>query len=212
MIGIFGGTFDPVHFGHLRPALEVLERMALDQIRFIPARQPPHRDQPLASAEHRLAMLKLALADQPGFVMDDRELRRSGPSYMIDTLHSLREDYGVDRPFCLILGLDAFSGLESWHRWQEILDATHIVIAQRPLADQRVGLSPGLQALLDQRRVRQLSELETRPAGHLYQVEVTQLAISATAIRDYCRQDKSCRFLLPDTVYEYIQRSGLYKF
>ena len=216
MIGLFGGTFDPVHYGHLRPALEVFSALDLDEMRFIPAAQPPHRQAPLASVVQRRDMLELALADQPGFVLDDRELRREGPSYMIDTLISLRADLGPDLPVCLVLGRDAFAGLDSWHRWQELLDVVHIVIAQRPaldlqLMDGPVELPGSLQSLLNEHLIEQPDQLKVKPAGSLYQVSVTQLAISATTIRAACASGKSCRYLLPEPVYQYIQRTGLYQ-
>ncbi len=216
MIGLFGGTFDPVHYGHLRPALEVFSALDLDEMRFIPAAQPPHRQAPLASVVQRRDMLELALADQPGFVLDDRELRREGPSYMIDTLISLRADLGPDLPVCLVLGLDAFAGLDAWHRWQELLDVAHIVIAQRPaldlqLTDNPVELPDSLQNLLNEHLTEQPGQLKAKPAGSLYQVSVTQLAISATMIRAACASGESCRYLLPEPVYQYIQRTGLYQ-
>ncbi|HED17629.1 MAG TPA: nicotinate-nucleotide adenylyltransferase [Gammaproteobacteria bacterium] len=216
MIGLFGGTFDPVHYGHLRPALEIYSALKLDEMRFIPAAQPPHRQTPQASASQRRDMLELALADQPGFVLDDRELRRAGPSYMIDTLISLRADLGPARPMCLVLGLDAFAGLESWHRWQELLDLAHIVIAQRPALDQglaetQIELSEKLQGLLSEHLTEQPDQLEAQPSGSLYRLTVTQLAISASMIRTACEKGKSCRYLLPEAVYQYIQRTGLYQ-
>ena len=216
MIGIFGGTFDPVHYGHLRPALEIVTALGLDEMRFIPAAQPPHRQAPQASVIQRREMLQLALADQPGFVLDDRELTREGPSYMIDTLISLRAELGPSRPLCLVLGWDAFAGLDSWHRWQELLDVAHIVIAQRPALETQSGgkpieIPPSLLSLLSENLTEQLSQLKTHPAGSLYQVEVTQLAISASMIRADCASGKSCRYLLPEPVYQYIQRTGLYQ-
>jgi len=216
MIGIFGGTFDPVHYGHLRPALEIVTALELDEMRFIPAAQPPHRQTPLASVNQRREMLALALADQPGFVLDDRELKRDGPSYMIDTLVSLRAELGSSRPMCLVLGIDAFAGLDTWHRWQELLDVAHIVIAQRPVLDPQLAatqaeLPDRLQALLREHLAEQPGQLATQPAGKLYQVAVSQLAISASRIRADCANAKSCRYLLPEPVYQYIQRAGLYK-
>ena len=122
MIGILGGTFDPVHFGHLRPALEVMQALALEEIRFIPNRLPPHREPPWLDADTRRRLLQIAIAQTPGFVLDERELQRDGPSYMVDTLQSLRVDF-PDSALCLVIGMDAFAGLPRWHRWQEILPA-----------------------------------------------------------------------------------------
>jgi len=215
MIGIFGGTFDPVHYGHLRPALEIYTALDLDEMRFIPAAQPPHRQTPQASTIQRREMLELALADQPGFVLDDRELRREGPSYMIDTLVSLRDELGSSRPMCLVLGQDAFAGLDTWHRWQELSGVAHIVIAQRPIlnpqrVDKQIALPQSLQGLLSENLVEHSSQLKAQPAGSLYRLEVTQLAISASAIRANCAHGNSCRYLLPEPVYQYIQHTGLY--
>ncbi len=121
MIGILGGTFDPVHFGHIKPALDLLRVLPLQQIRFIPCNVPPHRPAPVASASHRWHMVQMVTANQPGFAADDRELRRAGPSYMVDTLQDLREELGEEKSLCLIMGADAFAGLTDWYRWQEIL-------------------------------------------------------------------------------------------
>ena len=152
MIGILGGTFDPVHFGHLRPALEARQALGLDEIRLIPCNVPPHRPQPFASARQRLTMLQGAIAGHAGFVIDERELHRDGPSYTLDTLLSLHADIkGVD--LCLLLGMDAFRGLTSWHRWHELIDHCHIVVMTRPDATfperGELGTFIGLHRVLD---------------------------------------------------------------
>jgi nicotinate-nucleotide adenylyltransferase len=134
MIGIYGGTFDPVHFGHLRPALDVLEGLGLEQVRFIPCGQPPHRQQPVANAEQRMAMLSLAVSEQAGFVVDDREISRGGTSYMVDTLTSLKQEK-PNNTFCLMLGMDAFIEFDQWKRWQDILQMVNLVVTHRPNAD-----------------------------------------------------------------------------
>ena len=118
-IGLFGGTFDPIHYGHLRTAFELWQALGLAEVRFMPTGSPPHRDQTHATAEHRLAMVRAAVAGQPAFVVDDREVRRSGVSYSVDTLTELRAEY-PDRSLCLLLGMDAFLGLPNWHRWREL--------------------------------------------------------------------------------------------
>ncbi|MHA1568992.1 MAG: nicotinate-nucleotide adenylyltransferase [Alphaproteobacteria bacterium] len=208
MLGIFGGTFDPVHFGHLRPALEVQQALGLEEVRFIPAGQPPHREAPLASVEQRLAMLQAAITDQDGFVIDEREIRRAGPSYMVDTLQSLRDELG-DTPLCLILGYDAFLGLPQWHQWQRLGELAHLVVAHRPGWDHS-ELPETLQALR-QRQVCDLPGLKSRPAGGMVFVEVTRLAISATRIRNEVRAGRDIRYLLPDRVYTLIQEQQLYR-
>lgn len=209
LIGILGGTFDPIHNGHLRPALEVLEALGLTEVRFIPSRRPPHREQPAATVAQRLAMLELAIADQPGFRIDDRELRRDGPSYMVDTLRSLRTQLGEDCSLCLILGTDAFDGLQSWHRWQEIPELVHLVVLHRPGAG--LPLSQVLGDLVGQRKLHHAQDLRVRPAGGILFQPVTQLDISATAIRAQLAAGNSPRYLLPETVWAYIRDQDLYR-
>jgi len=202
MLGIFGGTFDPIHFGHLRPALEALESLALDALRFVPASRPNLRDVPQASAEQRLAMLRLAVAGQPGFAVDTRELARPGVSYTVDTLTSLREEMG-EKPLCLILGSDAFARLHCWHAWERIPRLAHIVIAHRPGWDGQ-DLAAPLEALLAEREC-EAEALRQRPAGGITRLAVTPLDISATRIRELCSQGREIRYLLPEAVRQYIQ-------
>lgn len=160
MIGLLGGTFDPIHFGHLRPALELYETLDLEQLRIIPCGTPPHRDPPCANGEQRLAMLRLALAGQPGLVIDPRELQRPGPSYMVDTLISLREELG-DVPLALIIGMDAFHGLERWHRWRELVDLCHLIVIHRP--GWQEPAEGELANLLTTRQTGDVAELRGRP-------------------------------------------------
>jgi nicotinate-nucleotide adenylyltransferase len=212
MLGIYGGTFDPIHYGHLRTAVEVKALLSLAELRFLPCRQPPHRGTPGASAEQRLAMLAVAvaLADaEPGFALDSRELRRAGPSYMVDTLSSLREEF-PGRPLCLILGLDAFCGLTSWHRWRDLFELAHLAVMRRP--DAAVpSLSSELADILGERSLERAGDLHRASAGNLVFLEVTQLAISATEIRRLIREGKSPRYLLPDAVLGMIRAQGLYR-
>jgi len=210
-IGIFGGTFDPIHFGHLRPALELYEQLALQRVHMIPSAVPPHRPQPHASAEQRLTMLELALAGQPGLVVDSRELERSGPSYMVDTLASLRGEVG-ETPLCLLLGVDAFLGLPEWERWQQLLELAHIVIAHRPGWQlQQANIPQALRQALSSRWLETASQLRERPAGGVWLQGVTPLAISATDIRERIAAGYSANYLLPAAVWQYIQQQGLYR-
>lgn len=207
MIGIFGGTFDPIHYAHLRTALEVQQQLGLTELRFVPASIPPHRPQPMASAAQRLAMVKLAIAGQPGMEVDERELRRDGPSYMVDTLASLRAELG-DTPLVLILGLDALLGLPAWHQWTRLIELAHLAVMERPGV-----VLPGegeLAELVRTHRTEEAAQLARQPAGALYFVPVSQLAISATDIRAQLAAGRSPRFLLPDAVLDYIFDAGLY--
>lgn len=210
MIGIFGGTFDPVHYGHLRPALELLESLPLQEVRLIPCAVPPHRDPPVATSEQRLAMLRLAVEGVAGLVVDERELKRGGPSYMVDTLYSLRQEMG-EIPLCLLLGSDAFLGLPEWHQWQQILQLAHIVVAHRPGWQVDAHKKSELSELLKEREVTSARLLSESSSGQILLHPVTPLDISATTIRQLVRAGKSGRFLTPDKVWEYIQSNELYR-
>lgn len=210
-VGVFGGTFDPIHFGHLRPALELFEQLGLERVHMIPSAVPPHRPQPVASAEQRLAMLELALAGQQGLMIDKRELERSGPSYMVDTLSSLRSEMG-DRPLCLLLGVDAFLGLSGWDRWQMLLELAHIVVAHRPGWQlHQETLPEELRLALSSRWLPSPSRLQETTSGGIWLQGVTQMAISATNIRERIAAGYSANYLLPASVWQYIQQQGLYR-
>jgi nicotinate-nucleotide adenylyltransferase len=208
MIGILGGTFDPVHIAHLRCGLEMQEYLHLAELRFLPCCQPPHRAAPAAEPAQRLAMLRLALEGQAGCSIDERELRRAGPSYMVDTLESLRQELPA-QPLCLIVGLDAFVQLHTWHRWERLIELAHIAVMTRP------GLSsaPGgaVAALLERSRAEDPRALHAAPAGRIILCPVTRLEISATQIRALVAQDRSARYLAPERVLDYIRREGLYR-
>lgn len=210
-VGIFGGTFDPIHFGHLRPALELKEQLGLERMLLVPASVPPHREQPQASAEQRLQMLQLAINAEPGLEVDQRELMRSGPSYMVDTLASLRDELGAT-PLCLCLGVDAFLGLPEWHRWEALLELAHIVVAHRPgwTLDEQ-SMPPVLAEVMREHTHESLEALTQGSAGAIVMQAVTQLDISATAIRDCIGNGRSARYLLPDAVWHYILEQKLYR-
>ena len=210
-IGVFGGTFDPIHFGHLRPALDLLEQLSLQRLHLIPCAVPPHRGEPHASAAQRLAMLELAVAGQPGFVVDERELRRSGPSYMVDTLASLRAEVG-ETPLCLILGVDAFLGLPGWHRWQRLLELAHIVVTHRPGWQlDETSMPQALRQAVQEHWLADGAALRAQSAGGVLLQSVTQLDISATDIRERIAAGYSANYLLPVTVWQYIQEQDLYR-
>jgi nicotinate-nucleotide adenylyltransferase len=210
MIGVFGGTFDPIHFGHLRPALDVKQALGLREMRLIPAFLPPHREQPVANPGQRLTMVRAAVGDEPDLLVDNREMQREGVSYMVDTLSSLREEF-VDEPLCLVLGSDAFLQLDRWHRWQEIIELAHIVVTHRPGWEMNIETaSADIQQLWSECHVEEVAELENRPAGKIILQTVTPLEISATQIRALVAAGKSPRFLLPDSVWNLIRMQGLY--
>lgn len=216
-IGILGGTFDPVHFGHLRPAVDLHAALALAEVRFIPCRTPPHREMPQAAPEHRLAMLRLALKGASGMVIDERELRRDGPSFMIDTLASLRDDL-PGTPLCLILGADAFAGFDRWRRWQAIPGLAHLVVTQRPgyalsSADGAdIGrLSEQLKSLVRARATQDAGCLSESLAGCVLFQPVTPFDLSATRIRRLAAEGDDLHYLLPEQVRTYIEQHRLYQ-
>ena len=202
MIGILGGTFDPIHNGHLRTALDVMERLKLDELRLIPLRDPPHREQPSSTPEQRLEMVQAAVAEVPGLRVDRRELDRSGKSYSLLTLQSLRQELG-DTPICLILGKDAFQGFPEWHKPDEILKLTHLVVMQRP--------GESWQNPYPERVTENPEDLRTNPGGKIYLQPVTQLQISSTKIREMLQAGRSPRYLLPEAVLAIIDRDKLYQ-
>ena len=208
MIGIYGGTFDPVHVGHLRTALEVSETLGLDELRFIPCQVPPHRPQPGATPLQRRTMLELALADAPpGFRVDPRELNRPGPSYMVDTLISLREDIG-SRPLILILGMDAFLGLPGWHRWREITELAHLGVMRRPGHEPRWPLE--LEKEIHERLTYQATDLQSKAAGRALLLNVATRDFSQPTAQSR-RRRQNPRYLTPEPVARYIAQHGLYQ-
>lgn len=205
-IGILGGTFDPIHFGHLRTALELYQALELAEVRLIPCYQPVHRKSPVASPEHRLAMVRSAIAEEPALTVDSCEIERKGPSYMIDTLQILQKNL-PNTPLCLIMGIDALLGFPSWHRWEEILKLAHLVVAHRP---QYHLPQAGIVADLIKERLNNPSAIHASLSGSIILHPVTPLEISATDIRKQIAMRRSPRFLLPDSVYRYIEQHGVY--
>ncbi|AMN46639.1 nicotinate-nucleotide adenylyltransferase [Steroidobacter denitrificans] len=207
-IGIFGGTFDPIHFGHLRTALELLQALRLNEIRFLPAGNPPHRETTVASAAERLAMVRAAIRDQSGFKVDDREIRREGLSYSVDTMRSLRTDF-PESSLCLIVGMDAFLGLTKWYRWRELLELTHLVVAHRP--GWRAPAMGLLGELLVDRGTSRIDDLHEAHAGRILIHAVTQLEISSTEVRKLIGAGRDPRYLMPEEVRGIIEESGCYR-
>lgn len=215
-IGLLGGTFDPIHFGHLRLAVEAREALALDTVALIPAGDPPHRDSPHSTAADRLALVGLAVDGNSALTLDDSEVRAHGKSYTVLTLERIRARVGNTQSLVLILGADAFQGLHQWHRWTELFALAHIAVANRPGTAPHGRHWPGVLAteLGDacQNRIdTDPDALRRAPAGRIVPFEMTPLAISASLIRDLIRTGRSARYLLPDPVLDYIDSHDLYR-
>lgn len=213
-IGLLGGTFDPIHLGHLRLAEELGEALNLEEVRLLPTGTPPHRAVPQASAAHRLAMVRLAIAGNPRFTVDEHEIHKTTPCYMVDTLSELRAALGNERPLTLFLGADAFLGLSTWHDWQRLFHLAHLAVAQRPgfdRADWQAAMPEALAQQLAQRESASPADLHSAPAGRIYLHEITQLDIAARRIRALIAAGRSIRYLVPDAVLDYIERHRLYR-
>lgn len=212
LVGIFGGTFNPIHFGHLRMAQELADGLGMDEVKFIPSANPPHKDSVTVSAEHRAAMVEIAIADNPLFTLDQCELEREGASYTIDTLINLRHALGKETALCLMMGSDAFVNLNTWHRWHELLDYAHIILVQRPNPTQpQAQLNEELQTLMHDHYTEQVSDLSNKSAGLINMQTISAHDISATNIRSLLKNSQSVRYLLPSEVTEYIQQHQLYQ-
>jgi nicotinate-nucleotide adenylyltransferase len=208
-VGVFGGTFDPIHYGHLRSALELAERLQLQQLRLMPCAVPPHRAAPACDASHREAMVKLAVAGEPRLVCDGRELAREGTSYTIDSLTELRSELGEDCSLSLVMGCDAVLAITTWHRWQELLDCAHVVVIARP--GWQLPASGPVAHWLREHRLQDSGGLHRRACGSILVEELRPLAISSTEIRELLAAGRSARYLLPQVVLEYIQAHNLYQ-
>jgi nicotinate-nucleotide adenylyltransferase len=212
-VGIFGGTFDPIHYGHLRLAEEIVEGAKLAEVRFMPSGTPPHRARPGADAADRVAMARLAVAGNDRFSVDDRETRRSGPGYTFDTLTELRGEVGQQRALVLLLGADAFLEFATWHRWRTLFDLAHVVVAYRPgfpIDTWQSRMPEPLAHEYSARHMQQPLAVHLAPAGGIAAVSMTGLDISATFVRNAIREGASARYLVPDPVLDYIRSHGLY--
>ena len=206
-LGILGGTFDPVHAGHLRFAERARGRLGLDAVALVPAGVPVHRRPPRATAEQRRTMLAAAVHGRGGLYVDGRELAGEGPRWTIDTLASFRAEC-VRRPLCLLLGADQLRVLDTWRRWRELTDYAHLVAVRRPGAGwPRTGnVSRWAQA----RRCDEPGELRRRPAGCVLMMDLPAFDVSSTVVRERCAAGKDFGDLVPEAVREYIQREKLY--
>ncbi len=209
LVGVFGGTFNPVHNGHLRSALELVERLQLTQMRLMPSAQPPHRAAPHCSAAHRAAMVALAVAGEPRLASDMRELQRVGNSYTIDSLIELRGELGAGIGLCMVMGCDAVREITQWHRWQELLDWAHIVVIARP--GWELPRTGEVAQWLEAHRVEDSRSLCQWSAGRIAVEELRPLDISSTEIRDILAAGQSARYLLPQSVLDYIQTNTLFR-
>jgi nicotinate-nucleotide adenylyltransferase len=212
-LGLFGGTFDPIHFGHLRLATELAEAFRLEQVIFLPAGLPYHRGRAAhATNEERLKMVKLATARDARFDVDDRELRREGPTYTFDTLVEIRKERGPEQPIVFLTGSDAFSKVDTWHRWTEMFDLAHFVVAIRANDEAWQSKGPGAFPKEAWPRITlNLRELLSAPSGKIMTFFMTPIAISSTAIRTLAGEGASIRYLTPDPVVEFVRSHNLYR-
>ncbi len=207
---LFGGTFDPVHYGHLRPAEMLAAQLGLQQITLLPNNVPPHRPQPEASPEQRVQMLRSAIAGNPLFDIDCREMARQSPSYTIETLAEVRADRGTDQPLGFIIGQDSLLTLHKWHRWQELLNFCHLLVCKRPGYATRME-TPALQAWLDAHQTQEIAHLHQQPAGSVFLADTALLPFSATEIRQRLHAGLACDDMLPASVIRSIHQLGLYQ-
>ncbi|WP_010323610.1 nicotinate-nucleotide adenylyltransferase [Marinobacterium stanieri] len=204
-----GGTFDPVHNGHLRTALELKQWLGVDQVCLIPSGAPVHRDEPGCTPQQRLEMVQLAVQDEPALAADAREIESDDPSYSLLTLKALRAERGADCPIIMTMGMDAYQTLPSWHQWQSFLDYAHILVLARPGYDGG-DANAELLDFTGRHQAPAVDELLKAPSGRVFIQELTPLGISATQIRQLIAQGQSPRYLMPEPVWHYIQYNTLY--
>ncbi len=207
-VALLGGSFDPVHCGHLRCALELREQLGLAEVRLLPSARPPHRPAPELSPEQRSELVHLAIAGEPGLVCDDRELRRPGPSYTIDSLVELRGELGPGRSLLLAMGTDVLRGLAQWRRWRELLDFAHLVVVER--AGHGAAAPDPVAHWLSRHETSDRAALRQSAQGLVLRVRLRPLAISATEIRAALASGRSVRYLLPEPVWSQIRQRRWY--
>ncbi|MBI6548370.1 nicotinate-nucleotide adenylyltransferase [Xenorhabdus lircayensis] len=207
---LFGGTFDPIHYGHLRPVEALAQLVGLKQVILLPNHVPPHRPQPEATSQQRLEMVRLAVQDNPLFIVDTRELERQTPSYTIETLKSFRQEVGEQRPLAFIIGQDSLQTIHTWYQWEELLDVCHLLVCSRPGYQSQLS-TPEMQQWLEKHQVDTPFSLSQKTHGYIYLAATPLLNISATDIRQRHHQGLSCGDLLPPSIQNYIDSRGLYR-
>ncbi|CAK7031734.1 MULTISPECIES: nicotinate-nucleotide adenylyltransferase [Providencia] len=207
---LFGGTFDPIHFGHLRPVQALAQQVGLEKIILLPNHVPPHRPQPEATPLQRLEMVKLAVKNNPLFAIDTRELEKDSPSYTIETLSQLRQEMGPTQPLAFIIGQDSLLSINTWYEWEKILDNCHLLVCARPgYATQFTD--PKMQAWLVQHQATTPSQLSQSANGYIFIGDTPLINISATEIREKLNAGDTCSELIPETVLQYIHQQHLYQ-
>ena len=213
LVGIFGGTFDPIHYGHLRVAEEIVETVGLQKMYFVPAGMPRLRYSPVASSQHRVEIVRLAIQKNPDFVLDEREIYRDGVSYSIDTVREFKQEFGEEVRLCFILGADAFIKLPEWNNWKELFNLCHFIVSTRPgytLTLIKELLSKELREECSQRWVSNTESLRKDTSGLIFIASTTMLDISATSIRAHIAVGRSVRHLVPSVTVNYISENKLY--
>ena len=213
LVGIFGGTFDPIHYGHLRIAEEIVETVGLQKMYFVPAGIPRLRHSPVASPQHRVEIVRLAIQKNPDFVLDEREIYRDSVSYSIDTAREFKQEFGEEVRLCLVLGADAFIKLSEWNNWKELFNLCHFIVSTRPgytLTLIKELLSKELREECSQRWVSNTESLKKNASGLIFIASTTMLDISATTIRAHIAVGRSVRHLVPSVTVNYISENKLY--
>jgi nicotinate-nucleotide adenylyltransferase len=208
-VAIMGGTFDPIHNGHLRTAVEVLDRYQYSELRLIPCFQPVHKGRPSVSPQQRLEMAKLAISSDSRLRVDSREMDREGPSYSVDTLRDIRSEIGPNESLIMVLGMDSFLSLPTWQNWQELIQYSHLLVVSRP--GWEPDLISELSAFCENYRAASSHELQCAPSGRVWFETLTPLGISSSMIRALARKNESIAYLLPEPVQKYIEQHQLYR-
>lgn len=211
MIAILGGTFNPIHNGHLHLAKQLQAKLNFESVRFMPAAIPALKDAPSVTRTQRAEMVDIGISEYPDFTLDTRELSRSGTSYTIDTLTLLREELGKEVSICWLMGSDAFAHLNAWHRWQELLNYAHLVVVKRPNSDNLSDLNADIHMLRNQNETNSVEDIRQQPHGQILVQEIAALDISSSMIRDKLKKHEDVSKLLPREVLHYIQQNHLYQ-